>query len=159
MGTRYGTDFYLWTQEEATKLRSGNVKELDLENLAEEIESMGRNDKRELRNRIVVLLVHLLKVEYQRHKQVDSTSWLETIDEQRDQISVLLQDSPSLKQLFPGVIEEAHKRAIRKAAKETGLSESAFPATCPYSAEQILNETYLPSPNQQTQPTSIRLRR
>src|SRR5512134_2414110 len=92
----YEQDFYAWTQEQASKLRSGELVTLDLEHLAEEIESMGRSERRELINRLAVLLAHMLKWQYQPERRGSGKSWRATIKEQRRQVQRVLKDSPSL---------------------------------------------------------------
>lgn len=138
----YDDDFFAWTQEQARLLRAGELTDVDAENLAEEIESMGSSDRREIRNRLVVLLTHLLKWEYQPSHR--STSWRGTIVEQRQQIDQVVDDSPSLRSVAPEYLEKAFERARRVAAAETDLPDTVFPSTCPYTPEQILNEDFLP---------------
>jgi hypothetical protein len=138
----YDDDFFAWTQEQARLLREGNFSQLDVENVAEELESMGRSDKREIDSRLEVLLMHLLKWQVQTGMQ--SASWAGTIKEQRRRIRKLLQESPSLRPLVAQMIPEAYVEGREKAATETGLTEAMFPAQCPYSPEQILSEDFLP---------------
>ncbi len=138
----YDEDFFAWTQEQARLLRAGELADVDAENLAEEIESMGSSDRREIRNRLVVLLTHLLKWQYQPSHR--STSWRGTIIEQRQQIDQVVEDSPSLRLVAPEYLEKAFERARRVAAAETDLRDSVFPDECPYTPEQILSEDFLP---------------
>jgi hypothetical protein len=138
----YDDDFFAWTQEQARLLRDGELADVDVENLAEEIESMGKSDRREIRNRLVVLLAHLLKWQFQSSSR--STSWSGTIIEQRQQIDSIVADSPSLRQAVPESLDNAYLRARRLAAAETGLPEAVFPALCPYTPDQILSEEFLP---------------
>src|SRR6185503_17055659 len=93
----YDEDFFAWTEEQARLLRAGEFSRLDIENLGEEIEDMGRSIRRELRNRLALLTMHLLKWRYQPGHQ--SPSWSATIREQREQIAELFEESPSLKRL------------------------------------------------------------
>ncbi len=93
--TLYKQDFYAWTQRQAELLRAGQLGELDIENLIEEIESLGRQERQELRNRLGVLLGHLLKWHYQ--PEARSKSWVYTIREQRQEIQRHLKENPSLK--------------------------------------------------------------
>lgn len=102
----YEQDFFLWTQQMATALREGLLDQLDLENLAEEIESVGRSEKRELISRLRVLLIHLLKWQFQSERR--SHSWQSTITEQRIQLELVLEDSPSFKGLVPDLLESAY---------------------------------------------------
>lgn len=87
--TAYDTDFYLWTQQQATLLRQGHFSELDTTHLVDEIEDMGRSEKRELENRLIVLLVHLLKWRFQPDRR--GNSWSATMKRQRLDIEDLLQ--------------------------------------------------------------------
>ena len=115
--TLYDTDFNLWIETTVKQLKSGNFHEVDLDNLIEEIESMGKSEKRELKSRFAVLMMHLLKWKYQPSKR--SHSWLTTIREQRLQLFLLLQDSPSLKPLLEQEFEQWYQNAKKKAAKDT----------------------------------------
>ena len=138
----YEQDFYAWTQEQAKLLRSGKFSEMDIENVAEELESMGRSDKREIDARLEVLLMHLLKWQIQvLHR---SPGWSGTIREQRRRITKLLRESPSLRPAVPPLIPDAYTEARDKAAQETGLAEAMFPVECPFTPEQILAEDFLP---------------
>ncbi len=140
--TLYEQDFNLWIEQTIHQLKEGNLQDLDIENLIEEIDSMGRSDKREIYNRLKVLLMHLLKWKYQPQKR--SQSWEFTIDEQRDQIKLILKDSPSLKPYFQENLADCYRDAIRKAVKETGLDKNVFPRECPFTQEQILDIDYFP---------------
>lgn len=134
----YDQDFYRWTQEQAGLLKSGALSQLDITNLIEEIESMGRSEKRELRSRLAVLLMHLLKWDYQPEYQ--SRSWKNTISTQRLDIDFVLKDNPSLKHNLETLVKEAYCIGKQRASAEIGLPESAFPETCPYTVEQIIGE-------------------
>ena len=138
----YDIDFYDWTQTMATSLRQGRWQELDLDNLAEEIESLGRSDKRALKHRLEVLLMHLLKWQYQPEKR--SNSWRATIVEQRLRILDLLSDSPSLKPYLETEFANSYINACKLAAAETGLDEAIFPQKYPFSLKTILADAFLP---------------
>jgi hypothetical protein len=138
----YDEDFFEWTMEQARLLRSGQLAEIDRENVAEEIESMGRSLRRELRNRVIVLIAHLLKWKYQPGFR--SRSWSATADEQRRQIEDVLDDAPSLKAVLAEELTRLYKAARRQAARETGLGEDTFPSECPFTPEQILSPDFLP---------------
>jgi hypothetical protein len=138
----YDDDFFAWTEEQARLLRAGELAEIDALNLAEEIESVGRRDRREIRSRLMVLLTHLLKWRFQPDAR--SASWLSTVREQRDQIEAILEDSPSLRPVIAEALSRAYKKARTVAADETGLSETTFPDTCPFTPDQILAEGFLP---------------
>ena len=139
----YDQDFNLWLDEQVTFLRQGRVNELDLENLAEEVESIGRSDKREIYNRLTVLMTHLLKVQFQPDKR--TRSWRSTIREQRRQLRLVFQDSPSLEKAYvPNMFDAIYQDARQEASEETRLGLETFPAICPYSLEQILDEGFVP---------------
>jgi Domain of unknown function DUF29 len=138
----YDDDFYAWTMEQARLLRSGELSLLDVENIAEELESMGRSDKRELDSRLEVLLVHLLKWRVQ--VQFRSRSWSGTIREQRSRIEDLASESPSLRPQLSRIQPSLYARARRVASNETGLPASMFPASCPFTAEQVMAEDFVP---------------
>lgn len=139
----YNQDFYAWLQEQAALLKAGRLHELDVEHLVEEIESMGASERRELLSRFQVLVLHLLKYQYQPARR--AKSWLLTITHQRTAIERLLEQSPSLRRLLtPPVLQSVYKKAIREAIIETDLDQYIFPMDCSYSLEQLLNENYLP---------------
>jgi hypothetical protein len=140
----YEQDFARWSAEQAALLREGRFEFVDLENVAEEIESLGRSDKREIRSRVGVVLLHLLKWEHQIEGR--KPGWLLTLNEQREKIRELIVESPSLAQLPAEAIQPQFRLARMKAASETKLSISKFPSECPYSAEQVLSQEFLPGP-------------
>lgn len=140
----YETDFYAWTQQQAALLRKNKWGELDAANLAEEVESLGRRDKRELGSRLQVLLVHLLKWRYQPERREDSHGWSDTIVEQREQIADLLADSPSLRPQVPDLLPLRYVRACRRVLRETEPAEVVLPQACPWTIEQILNDAFWP---------------
>jgi hypothetical protein len=138
----YEGDFFAWTQEQAQILRTRGTVGLDWDNLAEEIDSMGRRDRRELENRLRLILHHLL----QWHAQpgLRGRSWQSTLREQRRQSAKLLKESPSLRQQVTALIRQAYPEALADALDETGLRPQTFPAECVFSIEQILDPDYLP---------------
>lgn len=138
----YEKDFYAWTIHNAQLLREGKLSEIDIENVAEEIESMGKSEKRELINRLAVLLAHLLKWELQSERR--SNSWKYTIKEQRLRLQDLLKDSPSLKSSLVENLDHAYEHAMVIAIGETDLSEKKFPKKCPFSLHQILDKEFFP---------------
>jgi len=132
----YEQDFYQWTQEQTEFMKAGALSQLDIPNLIEEIEAMGRSEKRELRSRLTVLLMHLLKWDYQPDRR--SGSWKSTINTQRMDIDFVLKDNPSLKHNLEIIIDETYRVARQRAADETGLPESVFPLSCPYTVGHIM---------------------
>jgi hypothetical protein len=140
--TLYEKDFNLWIEQTINDLKNGDLTNLDRENLIEEIQSMGNSDKRETFSRLKVLIMHLLKWKYQPEKR--TSSWLNTIDEQREQLELILKNSPSLKPYFQKILSDCYQKAIRAAVNETNLPRKIFPMECPFTQEQILNENYFP---------------
>jgi hypothetical protein len=138
----YERDFYEWAVRNAELLRSGRLEEADIEHIAEEIEGMANRDRRELFSRLRVLLVHLLKFQFQPTKR--SPSWRRTIRTQRQEIDLVLRSAPSLTDYVRECLPEVYPKALADTADETGLPEATFPATCPYSLDQVLDERFLP---------------
>lgn len=138
----YEDDFYAWTQAQAQTLRRRAHNAIDWDNLAEEIESVGRSDKREIRSRLTVLLHHLLKWEFQPERRCHS--WQSSIGEQRTFVAGIVEDSPSLRAFPREVLASSYERARRGAAEETGLSPSVFPLDCPWPIDRILAYDFMP---------------
>ena len=138
----YEQDFYAWTQQQAAILADHRWEDLDLANLIEEIESLGRKERQELRNRLAILIAHLLKWQFQPQKR--SRSWLATIRIQRLDTMELLKDNPSLKPYLEEALEPAYQKAIALAVKETNLPNKTFPSQCPYILTDILDDSFYP---------------
>ncbi len=139
----YEQDLFAWTQQQVNLLTHQRWHELDVENLIDELEGMARRDRREMINRLIILIAHLLKWEFQPDHQ--SGSWRGSIQEQRLQLNGLLEDSPSLHQQFIESLEKAYPQAIKLAYKETELPTTKFPNECSYELAQLLDEDFLPS--------------
>ena len=142
----YETDFYAWTQEQVSLLKARQWEQVDTVNLIEEIETLGRKERQELRNRLGLLLGHLLKWQFQSEKR--NNSCLGTIREQRVQIKLLLGDSPSLKPYLEEAFLAAYELGLALAIRETRLGEHVFPEICPYTLDQVMNSEFLPELNQ-----------
>ena len=138
----YDQDFYAWTQEQVSLLHNRQWSQLDLLNLIEEIESLGRQERRELINRLSVLIGHLLKWQYQPQQR--TRSWVATIAIQRLDITKLIEESPSLKPDLEEALQQAYLKAINLAVEETSLPKRTFPAACPYSFVEILGDRFYP---------------
>lgn len=138
----YEQDFLSWIEAQAQALKDRQVAALDWDNLVEEIESMGRSQRNELKSRLRVLLMHLIKWHWQPEKR--STSWQLTIKEQRLSLRDLLEMSPSLRLSLPVLLPKAWQDASSSAALETGLKESTFSEICPWSVEDVLLDGWLP---------------
>ena len=136
--TNYDSDFAAWAMEQSALLRAGRLDELDVDHIAEEIASMGRAEKRELINRLAVLLVHRLKWQFQ--PGLRSNSWRLTIAEHRRKLVRHLKDNPSLRAIQDDALVDAYGDALLIAQRETGLPEATFPQACPWTVAQILSE-------------------
>jgi hypothetical protein len=140
--TRYDTDFHAWAMEQAEALQRRSANELDWDNLAEELATLGRSEKGELNARYIVLLSHLLKWIFQPERR--SRSWSATITEQRRAISRHLQENPSLKAADAQEFAHAYETARLRASGETDLSMEAFPEQPPFTPEQAKAEDWWP---------------
>jgi hypothetical protein len=138
----YDQDFYAWANEQATLLRAGKLNEADIENIAEEIESMGRSEKRELVSRLTVLLLHLLKWQFQ--PVFRGNSWRLSIENTRYLLEDHLDDNPSLKSQLGQALRNAYRRALNEAELETGLARGTFPKDCPYTFDQAMSPDFWP---------------
>jgi len=138
----YEQDFYAWAKRNSELLRAGRFSEVDVDNLVEELESMGRSEKRALVARMAVLMAHLLKWRYQ--PALRSNSWKYTIKAQRRKVGKILEDSPSLKHQMKALFSEAYEDAILLTAKDTGLTEEDFPSQCPYTLDRVMDDTFWP---------------
>jgi len=142
MNAIYETDFYGWIQQQAALLKGRQFEAVDLANIIEEIESMGRSEYRALESRLTVLLQHLLKWKFQPERR--GKNWELSIDEQRIRFDRLLRENPSLKSALNTILTEAYRLAVVKAAKETKLDKKSFPAECPWSWEELVDAEFYP---------------
>jgi hypothetical protein len=138
----YRTDFNLWIEQTAQLLREKRWYDLDLEHLIEEVEDLGKSERRGIASQLTRLLLHLLKWQYQPQRRSDS--WLDSITDARTQIELALEDSPSLKKYPAEQLEQSYQRARQQAARQTGMPLSIFPQECPYSLDLILADEWLP---------------
>jgi hypothetical protein len=138
----HDTDFYSWTQEQAALLQQGRFGDADIDHLIEELYSMGASEKRELESRLIVLLAHLLKWQYQPDHR--SISWEVTIRRQRIDVRDHLLDNPGLKPTIPLVVNRAYPKSRLDATGETRLKLNTFPTECPWSLEQVLDDEFWP---------------
>lgn len=142
MEIEYEKDYHAWLMKNAGLLRDSRFSEIDADHIAEELEAMGRSEKRELINRLGVLIAHLLKWQYQAVRR--SRSWRNTISTQRIDIQELLEDSPSLRHEIDKKIDKAYEKAKLMAEGETGIEKENFPVICPFSPEEILEGSFFP---------------
>ncbi|MBE9171504.1 DUF29 domain-containing protein [Pleurocapsales cyanobacterium LEGE 06147] len=138
----YEQDYYLWLKNTAQLLRDDQLSELDKLNLIEELEDMGRSEKRAVKSNLIRVLQHLLKWKYQPEKRSDS--WLSTIVEHRQRIILAFEDSPSLKGYYLEVFDKCYQDARKNAATETRLALTVFPTQSPFNPQDTLNPDYLP---------------
>jgi hypothetical protein len=138
----YERDFAQWIARQAELLRAKDFEHLDVDNLVEEIEDMGKSLRRELHSRLEVLILHLLKCEFQPERK--TSSWVSTLHEQRNRILHNIEQSPSLGRLVPELSARAYAGAVRRAAVETGLPVSTFPRNNPYPADALLDVDFVP---------------
>jgi Domain of unknown function DUF29 len=140
--TLYDTDYLQWIETTVEKLQSHDYANVDWENLIEEIADMGRSERRSLKSNLIVILVHLLKWQFQPEKR--SGSWEGSIIEHRRRVKEALDDSPSLKSYLESIFIECYAQAIKQAKAETGLSVEFFPLVCPYQLPEVINDEFLP---------------
>jgi len=146
----YDTDYAEWARRNAELLRTGDYAALDVAHLLEELDDMGKSERRELENRLTILIAHLLKWQYQlpqlaeRWREFDGRSSRSTIIEQRDRLGKRLRKTPSLHAVVTDILPEVYADALALAAKESGLPEVTFPERCPYSEAQLLDESFYP---------------
>ena len=133
----YEADETAWLDATADLIRAGRVEQIDAGTLAEYLTDMARRDRREATSRLAVLLAHLLKWRFQPDRR--SGSWRETVEVQRQELAELF-ESQVLRTHASGMLGKAHANAVRQAAAETGLADSTFPTTCPYSPDAILSD-------------------
>jgi hypothetical protein len=138
----YNTDYACWVEQTVELLRHGRLDEVDLGYLIEEVEDLGKSQRQALKSNLRVLLMHLLKWQYQPERQ--SNSWRSTIREHRNRIFDILEDSPSLQNFLVESLEQCYRQARLQAADETDLDAKIFPEQCPYTTHQSLNEDFLP---------------
>lgn len=151
LATLYDTDYSQWAQRNAELLQARRFEELDIAHLLEELSDMSKSDQRELRSRLLVLIAHLLKWDYQyqtlteRWREFKGDSWRATIIEQRKQLATLLKQSPDLKAAIEETIAAVYPDAVDVTCKETRLPLATFPSVCPYSRAQLFDDDFYPA--------------
>ncbi|MBD2006391.1 MULTISPECIES: DUF29 domain-containing protein [Cyanophyceae] len=138
----YDTDYLIWIKTTVEKLRVHDYSNIDWENLIEEIEDMGRSERRSLESNLIIVLTHLLKWQYQ--PELRSGSWKGSIVEHRRRIRKALKESPSLKPYLEEVFAECYLDAVEQASAETELPVETFPQLCPYTSAEILDSDFVP---------------
>ena len=142
MSEKYLADFSSWIDQTAQLLREGRWHEIDVSHLIEEVEGLGKSERRGIASQLTRLLLHLLKWQYQPQRRSDS--WLDSITDARTQIELAIEDSPSLRNYPAEQLEASYQRSRRQAVKQTSVAISMFPEVCPYSLELVLAEDWLP---------------
>ncbi|EIJ44372.1 protein of unknown function DUF29 [Beggiatoa alba B18LD] len=146
----YEKDVNEWVTSQIQLLKSGKLELIDIEHLIEELQDMGKSNRRELSNHLKILIAHLLKWQYQlkllidKYNGYEGKSWKLTIIEQRFQLMDLLEDIPSLKRELQETIKKSYPKAVLLAVKETNLPQAIFPVECPYTIEQLLDDDFYP---------------
>lgn len=140
--TLYEADYLRWIEITVEKLQSQDYANVDWENLIEEIEDMGRSEKRSLESNLIVVLLHLLKWQYQPERR--SGSWEASIIEHRRRIKKALKESPTLKPYLEGIFAECYIEAVKQAKAETGLPLETFSMQCPYELAEAIDDEFLP---------------
>ena len=141
-GAAYERDFYTWTIDQARLVREGRWAALDRENVAEEIESLGREQFSKLESALRVLLMHMLKWDHQPERR--SRSWTLSIKAQRIRVERVLADNPGLKSRLAEAATHGYRLARVEAALETGLDEQNLPEVCPYAWSDITDRVFSP---------------
>lgn len=137
----YESDFFGWTRDQADALRRRSVNELDWENLLEEVEGLGKQQRGELRSHLIVLMVHLLKWRFQPQRR--GRSWALSISEQRREAERVLAENPSLKPSVPEILDEAYRIARLRAARQANLPAKTFPAGNPFTWDAAMSDPEL----------------
>jgi len=138
----YDRDYSLWLETTSQLLRDRKLERIDVEHLAEELEDMGKSEKRAIESNLEILLMHLLKYQYQPEKQTNS--WRYTIYEHRKRLKKAFKDSPSLRGYFEQVFDSCYTEARTMAALETGMNRDEFPELCPFAIAETLDSDYWP---------------
>ena len=142
----YNQDFYLWIEQTVQALKNRDLNSLDWDNLIEEVESMGRSEKRELKSRLLVVIEQLLKLMFWESEKLQNIrGWRTTVVEQRYQIELLLTDSPSLRPMLQDIFADSYAKARRHTMRKYSLPESVVPVEPPFSLEQVLDSEFLPA--------------
>lgn len=140
--TLYEQDYYQWLETTIKRLHDRQLQSGDIDNLIEELKTLGRTEKKVLRSYLRLIVMHLLKWRYQPDKR--SKSWQITIRNNRLDVEESLQDSPSLKPKLAELLAQCYPRAVIEASDETGLPPATFPSSCPFTLEQILDQEFFP---------------
>lgn len=139
---QHDRDFYAWANDSAARLRAGRWAEVDVDQIAEELEDMGKQQKHALAGHLKILMLHLLKWRYQPGFR--GVSWRLSIANARDEITELLEDSPSLASKVAEIVARRYPAARSRASLETGLALETFPTECPFTRDQLVYQDFFP---------------
>ena len=139
----YEGDLVAWAEANARLLRLGRLEEVDAEHIAEELEDMGKSERRALGSHLQNLVMHLLKWQYQPQRR--GRSWRFSVLNARASVQAILDDSPSLAPRVEALMQKSWHLAREQAIAETGLPEERFPEACPYGIEQVLDSEFWPN--------------
>ena len=143
--SKYEHDYYGWIQQTVRAIREGRLKDVDWGNVAEELEDMGKSERRALRSQLARLLAHLLKWCYQPERRRSSEhSWRATIEHARDSVDELVEENPSLKPQLKELLQAAYRDALAEVVGQTNLPKKRFPPASPWSVEQVLDQDFWP---------------
>jgi hypothetical protein len=142
LGKLYDEDLYIWSCRNAQLLREGRYEEADMANIAEEIESLGKEQVHGLESQLSRLLMHLLKYQFQPARR--SRSWRVSIVNARIRITRYLRDNPSLKSRVGELVPDAYRDAVKAASVETGIPAKTFPLESSYTIQQMMDDEFLP---------------
>ena len=141
----YQRDYYGWIQHNVHAIREGRFKEVDWPNVAEELEDMGKSERRAVRSQLARLVAHLLKWSYEPEaRRLSENSWRATIEDARDSMRELVKESPSFQPQLPDFLSSAYRSALAQVVAETNLPKKTFPAACPWTLEQVLDDDFWP---------------
>jgi len=141
----YERDYYGWIERNVYAIREGRIQEVDWANVAEELEDMGKSEKRALRSQLARLIAHFLKWAYQpQRRPTNQNSWRASIKRARESIHEILDESPSLSSQLPQMVPAGYRDALAQVLGETGLPEQTFPAACPWNLQQMMAEDFWP---------------
>ena len=143
LGNLYDRDLALWSPEQARLLEQRRFAELDLQNLIDEVKSVGNSDKREIRNRLEILIAHLLKRRFQPGRR--TSSWERMIREQRRALSSIIEDSPSHQHCPTDVFSRVYPAGYSQAAEDSGMDYTLFPDVSPFTIDRVMNGGFLPT--------------
>lgn len=138
----YEVDYLQWIETTVEKLRNQDYSNVDWENLLEEIEDMGKSERRSLESNLIIVILHLLKWQFQPENR--SGSWEGSIVEHRRRVKKAIKESPSLKPYLESIFAESYTEAVKQAKAETGLPLETFPQECPYSLPNVIDDEFLP---------------